>query len=59
MSFRRLSTAHSANEVWSPQPIAVALGSKLDDLGEPFTEFTVPPGEGVNPPEGAEAAVTG
>jgi hypothetical protein len=57
MSFRGLSAAHRGQTVWSAPPIALGPGSKLYDRREPFTEFTFQPGQGVNPPEGPEAAV--
>jgi hypothetical protein len=56
MSYRGLSAAHRGQAVWSAPPIALGPGSKLYDRREPFTEFTFPPGQGVNPPEGTEAA---
>jgi hypothetical protein len=56
MSFRGLSAAHRGKAVWSAPMIALGPGSKLYDRREPFTEFTFPPGQGVNPPEGTEAA---
>jgi hypothetical protein len=57
MSFRGLSAAHRGRAIWSAPPIALGPGSKLYDRREPFTEFTFQPGQGVNPPEGTEAAV--
>jgi hypothetical protein len=50
MSYRALSAAHHGRAVWSAPPIALGRGSKLYDRREPFTEFTFPPGQGVNPP---------
>jgi hypothetical protein len=59
MSYRGLSAAHRGQAVWSAPPIALGPGSKLYDRREPFTEFTFAPGQGVNPPEGAEEAAKG
>jgi len=58
MSFRGLSAAQRGEKVWTAPPIALGPGSKLYDRREPFTEFTFPPGQGVNPPEGADKAVS-
>ena len=48
----RSDAAHAGQAVWSAAPIALGPGSRLYDRGEPFTEFTFQPGQGVNPPDG-------